>query len=305
MRFNKNLKGFALEYFPYTNVLGLSRSVIAIGTLLTLLTNSSSILIQKTDKGEYLNPLINPITDINKFNFFLLFGVGQFDLMRYLAIFFLLVVISGAFIKITSILHWWISISFFLSSSVIDGGDQIASILSLLLIPICLTDERKNHWDNTKPYSKPKNIIGIVAVYLIRLQIAIIYFHAAVGKFDISEWRDGTAVYYWFNHSFFGMPEYIANPMNYMMSNKWAVSILTYSVLIGEITLFLCLTASKKVRKLIFPFAVLFHFLIIIYHGIFSFFFSIVGGLIIYLIPINSSLNLKLWFQLKQKFYSS
>lgn len=102
------------------------------------------------------------------------------------------------------------------------------------------------------------------------------------------------------------MPEYLADPMNYMMSNKWVVSILTYSVLIGEITLFLCLTASKKIRKLIFPFAILFHFLIIIYHGIFSFFFSIVGGLIIYLIPINSSLNLKLWFfQLKQKFYLS
>ena len=304
MRLNKNLKGFALKNFPYSNVLGLSRSVIAMGTLLTLSINTSSILMQKMDSGEYLNPLINPVADINEFNFFLLFGVEQFDLMRYLAIFFLLAVISGYFIKITSILHWWISISFFLSSSVIDGGDQIASILSLLLIPICLTDERKNHWDNIEPYSKPKNIIGIVAVNLIRLQVAVIYFHTAVGKFDILEWKNGTAIYYWFNHSFFGMPEYLANPMNYMMSNKWVVSILTYSVLIGEITLFLCLTASKKIRKLIFPFAILFHFLIIIYHGIFSFFFSIAGGLIIYLIPINSSLNLKLWFQKKLNTYT-
>lgn len=301
---SNSLKELAFKSFPYTDVLGLSRSVIALGTLLTLLTNTSSILMQKTDAGEYLNPLINPIADINKFNFFLLFGVDQFDIMRYLAILLLLLVISGYFIKITSIFHWWISISFFLSSSVIDGGDQIASILSFLLIPICLTDGRKNHWDNIDPYSKPRNIIGIVAVNLIRLQIAVIYFHAAVGKFDIPEWRNGTALYYWLNHSFFGMPEYLADSMNYMISNKWVVSILTYSVLIGEIILFLCLTASKKLRKIIFPFAILFHFLIIIYHGIFSFFFSIAGGLIIYLIPINSSLNLKSWFQ-KQKFYSS
>jgi len=299
MSLNNTLKEFTLKHFPYTDVLGLSRSVIALGTLLTLLTNSAGILMQKTDTGEYLNPLINPIADINRFNFFLLFGADQFDLMRYLAIFLLLLVISGYLIKITSIFHWWVSISFFLSSSVIDGGDQIASILSFLLIPICLTDGRKNHWDNIDPYSKPKNIIGIVAVNLIRLQIAVIYFHAAVGKFDIPEWRNGTALYYWLNHSFFGMPGYLADPMNYMMSNKWVVSILTYSVLIGEITLFLCLTASKKIRKLIFPFAVLFHFLIIIYHGIFSFFFSIAGGLIIYLLPINSSLNLKSWFQKK------
>lgn len=304
MSLNNNLKEFALKNFPYTNVLGLSRSIIALGTLLSLLTNSSNILMQKTDTGEYLNPLINPIADINKFNFFLLFGVDKFDIMRYLAIFLLSLVMSGYFIKITSIFHWWISISFFLSSSVIDGGDQIALILSFLLIPICLTDERKNHWNNIEPYSKPKNIIAIVAVNLIRIQIAVIYFHAAVGKFDIPEWRNGTAVYYWLNHSFFGMPGYLADPMNYMMSNKWVVSILTYSVLIGEIALFLCLTTSKKVRKIIFPFAILFHFLIIIYHGIFSFFFSIVGGLIIYLIPINSPLNFKLWFQKKLNAYT-
>ncbi len=303
MRLNNKLKEFAINNFPYTDVLGLSRSVIALGTLLTLLTNTSSVLMQKMDTGEYLNPLINPIAEINKFNFFLLFGIEQFDLMRYLAILLLLMVISGYFIKVTSIFHWWISISFFLSSSVIDGGDQIASILSFLLIPICLTDERKNHWNYIKPYSKPKNIVGIVAVNLIRLQIAIIYFHAAIGKFDIPEWRNGTAIYYWFNHSFFGMPEYLANPMNYILSNKWIVSILTYSVLIAEVILFLCLTASKKMRKYIFPFAVLFHFLIIIYHGIFSFFFSIVGGLIIYLLHINSSLNLKKWFQKKLNIY--
>lgn len=64
------------------------------------------------------------------------------------------------------------------------------------------------------------------------------------------------------------------------------------------------LTASKKVREFLFPFAVLFHFLIIIYHGIFSFFFSIVGDLIICLIPVNSSLNLKSWFQKKLNIYT-
>ena len=101
MRLNNKLKEFALNNFPYTDVLGLSRSVIALGTLLTLLTNTSSVLIQKMNTREYLNPLINPIADINKFNFFLLFGVEQFDLMRYLAIILFLMVISGYFMKIT------------------------------------------------------------------------------------------------------------------------------------------------------------------------------------------------------------
>jgi len=68
-------------------------------------------------------------------------------LMKWLAILVLLFVIIGYFQKIACLLHWWVSFSFLYSATIIDGGDQIASILTFLLIPICFLDNRKNHWN--------------------------------------------------------------------------------------------------------------------------------------------------------------
>jgi antimicrobial peptide system SdpB family protein len=299
MNLERKIKNISYKYFPYTNVIGLARSVIAFGTLLTLVVNSSDLLIQKTVEGTLLNPLLNPISSLNKYNFFLLFGVDNFDLMRFIAILILTIVISGYYIKITSLLHWWISISFFFSSSIIDGGDQIASILTFLLLPLCLSDFRKNHWHTFVSIKSPRNLLGIFSIFLIRLQFAVIYFHAAVGKFEVLEWSNGTAIYYWLNHTFFGMPNYLVTTMNELLSSNLSVSILTYGISVFEIALFLAFTASVRYRKIIFPFSLLFHISIIYFLGIFSFFFSMTGGLILYLIPTYQPLKFKLWFQKK------
>jgi hypothetical protein len=71
-------------------------------------------------------------------------------------------------------------------------------------------DPRKNHWHTNsmdlKETSAPERyLIANFFHFLIRLQVAFIYFHAAVGKMPISDWANGTAVYYWFNNPTFGM----------------------------------------------------------------------------------------------------
>ena len=289
----KKIKQKSIYFFPYSNVIGLSRSILAFGTLITLLFNSESVLIHKTNVGVYLNPFINSNSFLFDFNFFALFGIENFIFSKIIAILILCLVISGYFIKITSILHWWISISFFMISSVIDGGDQITSILTLLLLPLCLTDKRKNHWCKIIPFYSPYSLMGVFSVYIIRLQMAVVYFHAAVGKFNVEEWANGTALYYWLNHSFFGSPDFIIPSINFILSNKWINPILTYSVLIFELLLFLAFTASIKYRKRILTFGIIFHLSIVFLHGIFSFFFAMVAGLIIYLYPSNESINLK------------
>lgn len=295
-KINSKIKKLTLDVFPYTNVVGLARSILALGTFLTLLFNPISVLFHKTIDDKIINSFLNPIIPLNKYNFFILFGFENVVYMKWIAMLILLVTISGYFIKITSLLHWWISISFLYFSSIVDGGDQISSILCILLIPFCFSDPRKNHWVTIKSYESPVNLIGIFSIWIIRLQVAIIYFHASISKFDVPEWRNGTAIYYWFNHSVFGMPIGIEKTINYLLSNFIIVSLLTYGALIFEILLFLGLTASLKYRKNILYFGILFHFSIIVFHGIFSFFFSIVAGLILYLYPTYKPLNLKLWY---------
>ncbi|MDR7371996.1 sporulation-delaying protein SdpB family protein [Flavobacterium aquidurense] len=294
-KINNQIKTSCLTLFPYTNTVGFARSILALGTLLTLIFNPIGILFHKKIDGTILNPLLNPVIPINKYNFFTLFGFDNIVYMKGLAILILIITISGYFIKITSLLHWWICISFLYFSSIIDGGDQIASILSFLLIPFCLTDLRKNHWQYMQPYDSALNIIGLFSIWIIRIQVAIIYYHASLGKLSVPEWVNGTAIYYWFNHSVFGMPTSISIFMNKLLSNPVIISLLTYSVIVLEILLFLGLLASLKYRKTILCFGILFHFFIIIYHGIFSFFFSICAALILFLYPTYQSINFKLW----------
>ena len=145
-KINNKIRKISFDLFPYTSTVGLARSIVALGTLLTLIVNPISLLFHKTFDGRIVNPLLNPVLSLNKYNFFLILGFEKIDVMKWIAIIILLVTISGYFIKITSLLHWWISISFLYFSSIIDGGDQIAAILSFLLLPLCLSDPRKNHW---------------------------------------------------------------------------------------------------------------------------------------------------------------
>ncbi|WP_163397353.1 sporulation-delaying protein SdpB family protein [Flavobacterium fluviatile] len=295
-KINERIRTLCLKFFPYTNTVGLARSIVAMGTLLTLIANPISILFHKKIDGTIINPLLNPVQPINQYNFFTLLGFDNIVYMKGLAILILLMTISGYFMKITSLLHWWISISFLYFSSIIDGGDQIASILSFLLIPFCLTDPRKNHWQYMEPIDSAKNIIGLFSIWIIRIQVALIYYHASFGKLTVAEWVNGTAIYYWFNHSVFGMPTGMSIWMNQLMSNPLIVSFLTYGVIVLEILLFLGLTASVKYRKIMLYIGIVFHLFIIMYHGIFSFFFSICAALILFLYPTYQSINFKLWF---------
>lgn len=281
------LRLIAQTQAPYTNTIGLGRSILALGTLLTLLVNPIDNIFIKSITGKFITPILD--TDL-KYNFFYLLGAEKILLMKWLAIVILAIVISGFFQKITSILHWWIAFSFLHSSTVIDGGDQIAAIISLLIIPICILDNRKNHWHKKIVERKLSNIISIVFINIIRLQVAIIYFHAAVGKFGHEEWEDGTAIYYWLNHSFFGSNDFF-NFINIFLKNSFIVSGLTYGVLVLELMIFLALFASIRYRLLILPVAIFFHIFIILFLGIFSFFFSICAALILYLYPTYSDIE--------------
>ncbi|MRM95251.1 hypothetical protein D1Z98_09855 [Riemerella anatipestifer] len=284
------IKAFSYNNNPYTNVVGLSRSLIALGTLLTLLFNSTdTIFIRKVSNQFISHPLQNDFA--NTINFFYLFGKNNLVFAKWTAIIILSIVISGYFQKITSLFHWWISFSFLHTATIIDGGDQIASIITLLLIPVCFLDNRSNHWHLKKETQKLTNLISISFIILIRIQTAIIYLHASVGKFSHPEWTNGTAIYYWVNHSNFGMSDYLSF-FNILLTNSIFVTGITYGVLILELLLFLALCSNRKYKIVMLYIALLFHFSIIIFHGIFSFFFSISAALILYLYPTHQNLKL-------------
>lgn len=269
---------------PWGKYYGLARSILALGTLSTLLFNNNDVLFRLA-AGINKVPICN---DVTRGSIFCIFN-ENLGLARWICILILLVVIFGWRPMITGILHWWVSYSFMISSVVIDGGDQITAVLTLLLIPVCLTDKRKWRWsDKTNAISMTVStgictLIALSSLFMIRLQVAIIYLNSGVAKFYVSEWTNGTALYYWFTHPIFGFSEALEPILTPIITNPYSVTLLTWGVMFFEILLFLGITIKNRYRNTLLISGLVFHFLIFIIHGLFSFFLAMCGALILFL----------------------
>ncbi len=115
-----------------------------------------------------------------------------------MALFILILVIIGIKPRYTGIFHWYTAFSFYASCRIIDGGDHAHSILSLLILPLTLMDNRKWYWSTKTSEGNGNFIFNSIAwsfVMLIRIQVSVVYLHAVATKVEVKEWIDGTAVY--------------------------------------------------------------------------------------------------------------
>lgn len=199
-----------------------------------------------------------------------------------------MLVMSGYFPQITCVIQWYLTYSYLNVGLDVEGGDQIISNLSLLLIPICLTDRRINHWHKhvffkgTQTSNQVRSMVAYFWFLLIKVQIAVIYFHAATGKFSSPQWVNGTAVYYWVNHPVFGMQNWLHPVMDPLLLNPYTVFYITRGVVFFELTLAISFFFNPKWFRKLFILAVTFHFAIVLLHGLFSFFISMSGALVLF-----------------------
>lgn len=281
---------------PWTNVYGLARTFLALGTLLTLVFNDTTVIF-KSASGIPECPLC---FDITKIGIFCLFKNYSLNVARWLSIFILILIISGWRPRLTGLLHWWISFSLNSSAITLDGGDQVANVLTFLLIPITVLDNRHSHWSPMRSKAEVNEyaiIFGNINMFVIRIQVALIYFHAAVGKLKVTEWIDGTALYYYMQDPLFvGLPTSILN----LFRSPFILTISTWSVMIFELALFLGIVAPLKMRKYLLILGIGFHLMILIFFGLASFACSMIAALILYLRPWQSEFN----FQKIKMFYA-
>lgn len=271
----------------HTNLFGLARSILAFTLLITLLFNPVEVLFSGSLAYE-----ARIVPGIHQYSIFHLFR-NDLWLAKWISILVLLIVGSGWRPRWTGLLHWWIAFSFFASCPIVDGGDQIGAILSFYFIPFTLSDTRKWHW--SARLRKPNYYInGLNHFFLIsiRVQASVIYFFAAAEKLAVAEWKNGTVIYYWLNHSTFGMNEGLRFLVDPIIESPF-VALITWSVLILEVLLAMALLAPARFRSKLFPLGIGFHFLILIFHGLFTFFFYMTALLILYLYPNRKSLNLQ------------
>ncbi len=272
----------------YSPRLGLIRSLLALGTLFTLVFNSSADLFP-VDHWNDVQAGKEKFIDV--VNLFYLFSYPAIDIARAIAAGICLFVISGYLPQISSVLYSWVSYSLFYGSLIIEGGDQITAILSLLLIPVCMIDQRLNHWHNKPYFSYTVNPYLHYFIYsfvcIMQLQMAFLYLDAGVEKCKVAEWQDGTAIYYWFNDVTFGAQGLLLPLMNTLFQSPHLCFLFTWGVILLELLLFTSLFMKPAYKSILFYTAVFFHFFIFIIHGLPSFGLAMCAGLFILLKPVS------------------
>jgi antimicrobial peptide system SdpB family protein len=262
----------------WTNVVGVVRSLLALSIATTLAVNTThTLFVPLTTDSVQMNCGI-----LGRANLFCTTGGEHLGLLRLAAVIALLVVASGWRPRWTALIQVWITVSMLCAEFVQDGGDQVALNLSVLLLPVCLTDRRRWHWQNLA-HERPS--IGAVfagsALLAARFQVAVIYFQASLAKVGRSDWQQGTAVYYWFTSPRFGFGGWAA-PLTDLLRFAPVVALVSWGTIGLELSLAVGgLFGGRRVRHVLFALGVLMHLGIAVFLGLPTFAVSMFAALIV------------------------
>ncbi|MFD7285668.1 sporulation-delaying protein SdpB family protein [Streptomyces sp. NPDC059863] len=273
---------------PWTNVYGVARTLLALGTLSTLLaTGTDSLFLPAQGVPDY--PKCDNVATVGIFCVVPESGLWA---ARLAAIVILLVAASGWRPRYTAIPHWWIAFSFQANVTAPDGGDQITAVMVLLLLPIALTDGRRWHWGAPQEAGGTTGrtqwaLFAWSASLVIRVQVAGLYFQSSVAKLSHTEWADGTSLFYWLRDPYFGAPGWIAPLTDAITRTSLGVVAFTWMPLVIEFAIVLGLIAKRSVRPYLLVAGVALHASIGLLMGLGSFALAMFGCLVLHLRPFD------------------
>lgn len=248
------------------------RSLLALGTFLTLVSNPTSILLHFPTgmvPEEYCGGVL---------------GLGAFclwptepEFTRLLLAAFCIPVLVGFLPSVTGLLHWYAAFTLSSNTLGVEGGDQLTVNLSGLLCLASLADWRLWGWRSTpavreRPLAK---IWANTALLAARLQVAYVYFEAAIVKLANPLWSDGTAMWLWVQNAGFGASTPMSSVLQELLKSPWMAVTAAWGTIALEF--FLCfviafaLASQRPLRLIAFVVGVVFHLLIAVTMGLVSF----------------------------------
>lgn len=271
---------------PWTNVYGLARTIVAAATALTLATTPSAAMW-----SPYYDGATGPLGCDGlrgAIGLFCIVPPQRLAIVHVVSIVALAIVASGWRPRWTGVVHWWITFSV-LASATRDGGEQVAALFALLAIPWTLTDTRTWHWQRASGTHRPRAaFVAHASRSLVRVQVMAVYLHSAITKFEVHEWLNGTAFYYWVHDPIVGAPPALAPVVFPLVRNQLVLAVLTYGAIVAECVLVAALIAPARWRWPLYWVGLVFHVGVALVLGIFSFSLAMIGALIVYLRPVDS-----------------
>ncbi len=184
----------------------------------------------------------------------------------------LVLVVAGVSPRWTCIPHAYVGFGMSVSMMLPNGGEQVAQIATMLLVPACLGDRRWCAWVlPDRPLSPIWQGSACGGLLFLRLQVAVVYATASLGKLANPRWRDGTAMYNIAFDPTFGLPTSLLHLAWTMLSTRPWLQITTWSVVVAELVLAVLVLFPHRVRGLGLGLAVALHGAIIVGLGLFSF----------------------------------
>lgn len=293
-RFLNALTQRTLDVNPWSTSVGSARSLIALSALTSLCFTRIEDLIRPA------SGLPDPLScqDIVKFTLWCQVPASQLWIAQSISIVVLAAVLVGWSPRFTAVPFAWVMFSMNAGLTVVDGGDQVAYVLSVLMLPLSVTDPRRWHWHSYSPhtlesYSPYRRITAVVAIWLCQVQVSYIYLNACLTKLSTKEWVDGTSVYYWFTHPMLGAPQYLRPFVEAITLSSLGVALLTWSVLLLEFLLGISMLLARSARTPLLWGGILFHLGIAILFGLWSFAIVMFAALILLLKPtINDNVHM-------------
>lgn len=190
----------------------------------------------------------------------------------------LALVASGFFPQITAILHAYVSFSIATSFGLPDGGEQIAQIFSILLIPLSFVLPWLNGWRPKASarggWMRHESIQGIVVATWVfaRLQFAFVYLESGISKLATEDWLNGSAMYYVFRDPSFGATGILGDLALWVTDSPLGTAAISWGTIIGESMIGVLLLVGRKLaRRVAFILIALLHVGIIAFIGLWSF----------------------------------
>ncbi|GHD66008.1 hypothetical protein GCM10010317_066660 [Streptomyces mirabilis] len=215
-------------------------------------------------------------------------GTSHAEYARWILVAVLLVAAVGYRPRWTAIPQLWAIYSIAVSITVPDGGESVSMIMSLLMLPIVLTDNRRWQWSPpVKPLRPSGHAVAYAAFWAVRLQLAYIYLDTAISKFGVADWANGTAEYYFLRDNMFGVAKPWGGPLLALSKYPLIVVGMTWGALVVELLIAVCILGSDRWRKVGLVLDVLLHGSIVLLMGLWSFALVMIGCSVVASMPLS------------------
>jgi antimicrobial peptide system SdpB family protein len=261
--------------------IGVARSVLALGSLSTLLLTDQRALFLT------FLPSAAPgrCVGVGQYGLFCLSEAtaGGRGLGTVVAVAVFVAVLSGYGPKLLALPHFYVAWSISQNVVLVEGGDQVNAAMTMFLIPWLLAMPRGNAYSPGVPYlaALTENAFAKGAAELIRLQLSLVYAIAAIAKFGVPQWSDGTAFWYWLQIPTFGLPPDVFAALSPLLELPLVMVPATYAVLVFELSLVGAIWTRGQLSRWLLYAGIAFHAGIAVVLGLWSFGITMTGALLL------------------------